>query len=159
MNDYPLMFVTPLCFTWGKVSGQAVWWARCVRVICKTNRQKLEQIIRYWSQSRSRVSPDQCLREPEPVTILLLGNKWPIFQLTTGRSRSQSVHNLPSISECLQNKSCKDFLSWLVWVFLLVKSYNIQPFHCFLTFEFVVNSVWFLWDESDGKLIYKFSLH
>ncbi len=95
--------------TWDLRQGvwpaSAVWRARCVTVICKTNRQKLEQIIRY----PARASYNTFTRKQ--MTNL---------QLTTGRSRSQSADHLPA-SENLENRSCKQLRWWIVWLFLLVQ--------------------------------------
>ena len=59
----------------GRQSG-----ARCVTVICKTNRQKLEQIIRY---------PAPAGASYNTFTRKQMTN----LQLTTGQSRSQSAHH------------------------------------------------------------------
>ena len=106
--------------------ASAVWRARCVTVICKTNRQKLEQIIRY----PARASYNTFTRKQ--MTNL---------QLTTGRSRSQSADHLPA-SENLENRSCKQLRCWIVWLFLLVQFFSpAQLMQNLLACKFVGNSV------------------
>ena len=116
--------------TWDLRQGvwpaSAVWRARCVTVICKTNRQKLEQIIRY----PARASYNTFTRKQ--MTNL---------QLTTGRSRSQSADHLPA-SENLENRSCKQLRWWIVWLFLLVQFFSpAQLMQNLLACKFVGNSV------------------
>ena len=107
--------------------ASAVWRARCVTVICKTNRQKLEQIIRY----PARASYNTFTRKQ--MTNL---------QLTTGRSRSQSADHLPA-SENLENRSCKQLRCWIVWLFFYWSSFcsPAQLMQNLLACKFVGNSV------------------
>ena len=67
----------------GVWSASAVWWARCVTVICETNRQKLEQIIRYLAGASYNT-----------FTRKQMTN----LQLTTDGARAK-VHTISSIGE------------------------------------------------------------